>query len=113
MPGPAKPGGPVTRAGVGGEAVDVGRASSPASAIASRAASSVRSRPLRPRRRPDGGLADARDDRPSFEVGHDSGSRAVDRLEEREAHVVVLLEHDLHRHADPHVVGRAARRCWW
>ena len=77
----------------------------PASAMASRAASIVRSRPLRPEAPAHVGLADAGDDRAPLEVGHDALRR---RLEHREPHVVVLLEGDLDRHADADVVGRAA-----
>ena len=33
-------------------------------------------------------------------------------LEERQPDVVVVVEHDAHRHADVHVVGLGSRRCW-
>src|SRR5579864_3603603 len=86
--------------------------SSPASAIAARQASSVSSSGSRPRRRatsdwPTPLMAD----RFSMYVSL-AAIAGSPRLEQRDPHVAVailaVLEHDLDRHADAHVLGLAA-----
>ena len=87
---------------------------SPASSMAARQASRVRSSSPRPSRRPDVGLADARDvgRRSSGSVGSRpaAGRR---RPEQRQPDVVVVFEGDLDGHADAHVLGVAARPGSW
>src|SRR5690349_14573259 len=79
----------------------------PASAIASRHASSVRSSGLRNRRRPTS-------DWPMPEMialrspNSISWLPSLGGLEERKPHVFVVVEHDAHRKTDVHVVGFAA-----
>src|SRR5262245_29185565 len=77
---------------------------SPASAMASRQASRVRSSPERYRRRPtsDWPMPDTTASRRCLLIGRRR------ELEERQPDVVVLLEGHAQRHPDPHCVGRHA-----
>ena len=83
---------------------------SPASAMAARAASTVRSRSERPRRRPTSDCPMPEMIGPALQRllagrGLTTHPRAVGRSEEREPHVLDVLEDHAHRHADVHVVG--------
>ena len=105
---PAEARRPGAHAGVGREAVDV-VAGEPGVGDGASAASTVRSRSERPEPTPHVGLPDARDDRPPLQrlLRRTRGltTRSSTGREEREPHVVDVLEDHAHRHADAHVVG--------